>query len=216
MYARKLATGSLLGLVMIIYGYSLALQLIEITTISGKPFWFLAGGIVAAILYLSFPRSLFWLVWIHESTHAFVAWLLGAKLERFEADWRTGGFVNYSFANETWGPEFVALAPYYLQPSSLIACLGISFATPSAHWWLSILAGAGTGYFLLDLLFTLRAPQTDIRKWGIVYSLLIVLALNLLITGTILCTIFPQTSLTGFWVRGPIDTLQLAGPILGR
>ena len=200
---QRVLTGAVFGLVAPVFGYALYLQLARVITLSGRPFWFLCGALVTGIFYLLVPRSLFWMVWVHESTHAFVAWLLGARLEGLEANIRRGGVVHYRFEKDVWGQEFVSLAPYFVQPVSLLACGVLTLAAPWAHWWLSLLAGAGVGYFYFDMIYTLSVPQTDITKTGTGYSTLIILGMHILWTGTVLCVIFPETTVPGFWVDGP-------------
>jgi hypothetical protein len=190
-------------LIVPVYGFSFYNQISLSPSFDGRPFWFFCGALLTTIACLIKPPSLFWMVWAHETTHAFVAWLLGATLEKQDVDARRGGLVRYHFEKHMWGQDFISLAPYFFEPISLLVCGIIAIAMPSTHWWLSFIAGIGPGWFYYALGFTLQVPQTDISKTGRLFSFLVIAGMHILWLGTVLSVVFPKARVVGFWYDGP-------------
>jgi len=185
-----------------IYGCSLYWQLNNIPDLSGNVFWFLVGVLILGIVYLSARPSFVLLVFLHEFNHAIVGWLMGARIHSLEASDSTGGAVRYDFEYR-WGKEIISLAPYFFQPITLVL-VGVKGISQTVFDPLvCFLLGVAWAWFHFDLWTTLQVPQTDITKTGTFFSWLVIGAMNLLISGLVLCSISSHTSMSGFLFYGP-------------
>ena len=189
-------------LILPIYGLSLYWQLGSIPDLGGTVFWFLAGALILGIVYLWARPSYILLVFLHEFNHAIIGWLMGARIRSLEASDTIGGAVRYDF-DYKWGKEIISLAPYFFQPITLLF-VGIKAISQEAFDPLvCFLIGITWAWFCFDLGTTLQAPQTDISKTGALFSWLVIVAANLLLSGIVLCSVSPQTSISGFLLGGP-------------
>ncbi len=152
--------------------------------------WFLAGMVLFLFVYLLFLNNNIAFIehFLHESEHAVVSFIFTRKLpSRMEIDPAKGSKVVLTKA----GGCLVDLAPYYLPLLALpllalkaLVDLAYSLfkASPSPYLdgAFDVLVGAA---FVFHLLCTLReygTIQTDIKKSGLVPSLVAVLFLNFL------------------------------------
>ena len=190
-------------LILPIYGFSLVDQLLRIPDLSGNVFWFLCGGLVLGIVYLFAQPSFIRLLLQHELNHAIVGWLMGARIHSVEASDSAGGAVKYDY-DYSWGQEMISLAPYFFQPVPLVFVGIKAMARAAFDPLVCFLLGVTWAWFYFDLWTTLQAPQTDITKSGAKFSWLVIVAMNLLFSGIVLCSISPKTSVVGFLRDGPV------------
>ena len=182
-------------------GFSLWLQLRQIPDLGGNVFWFLSGALLMGITFCAAGPSVIRLVVMHELNHAIVGWLLGARVHSVAASDTEGGAVESELYS--WGGELISLAPYFFQPVTLLLLAVKGIAVPTWGPALCFLLGLAWAGFYFDLWTTLRVPQTDILRIGRGFSLIVLGALNLLISGTVLSSISEHTSIAGFLVNGP-------------
>lgn len=182
-------------------GFSLWLQLRQVPDLGGNVFWFLSGVLVMGITFYAAAPSVIRLVVMHELSHALVGWLLGARVHSVVASDTEGGAIESEF--DSWGGELISLAPYFFQPASLLLLVVKGIAVPTWGPALCFLLGLAWAGFYFDLWTTLRVPQTDITRTGSRFSLLVIVALNLLISGAVLSSISEDTSVVAFLIDGP-------------
>lgn len=191
-----------------VYGFSLYAQLSRVPDLGGNVFWFLCGTLVLGIVYLLARPSFILLVLLHELNHAVVGWLMGARIRSLEASDTAGGAVKYDF-EYTWGHEIICLAPYFFQPIPLALVVVKAMVRSAFDPLICFAMGVTWAWFYFDLGTTFQAPQLDITKAGTAFSLLVILAMNLVFTGIVLCSVSPETSVIGFLWDGPVALYRL-------
>jgi len=192
----------------LIYAISLFEQLSNLTGLGGNTFWFLVGALIQGIIYLWARPSFILLVLFHELNHAIVGWLMGAQIRSVEASANTGGAVQYDY-KYSWGQEMISLAPYFFQPIPLVLAGVKAMVRTTFDPLICVLMGATWLWFYFDLATTLQVSQTDITKTGTGLSLMLIVTMNLILTGIVLCSIAPETSVAGFLWDGPVGLYRL-------
>jgi len=138
------------------------------------------GFLLWLILFVALPRPMRTYVLGHELTHALWALLMGARVSGLRVR-KSGGQVRTSKSN--W---LIVLAPYFFPFYAMLA-IGL-FLVAHALWnldaWFAVLfflVGLGWSFhvtFTLQTLFTVSQP--DVRSQGILFSTVVVFAMNLL------------------------------------
>jgi hypothetical protein len=198
----RLLTFGVSVLAIPVLGASLCRQLLLVPDLSGNVFWFLSGALVVGIVFMWRGPSLIRLVVVHELSHAVAGWLMGARVRSIEASDSRGGAVQSEL--ESWGGEVISLAPYFIQPVTLVLIGVKALARPVFDPFLCLAMGAAWAGFYFDVWTTLRVSQPDISDTGGPYSVVVLVALNLLISGLVLASVSPDTSVSGFLVDGPV------------
>lgn len=139
--------------------------------------------IVYVILYYSFLRNRIdiWDTLEHELTHALFAVLTFNRIDSISAGGK-GGEVKYSGRGNN---ILITLSPYFF-PTFLIVFLPLKviLAEPYIKYWFFI-AGVLTCYYILSTIKESHINQTDLRVYGLIYSYLLIMVLNILILGSI-------------------------------
>ena len=150
------------------------------------PIWFtLIGGglyLVIAIMGMNRRASLYVYVLGHELTHAIAILLCGGKIKGMKVSATEGGYVLTNKSN-----LFIALSPYFIPFWMLVWMLviwGMHAISPFEHYlaWFY----AGFGFWLVYHLFwtaysIVQERQPDLFDNGLIFSLLIIILLNLLL-----------------------------------
>ena len=143
--------------------------------------WFIslgAGVVTWLVVFLFLPRTMWLYVLGHEFTHALAAMLAGGKIASFQVSAK-GGHVVTDRVN--W---WITLAPYFVPLYALIW----SALWLSVDFWYPLKAWQPIFYFVLGLLwcfhltFTtsmLHLKQTDLSSQGFVFSIVVILMINL-------------------------------------
>jgi hypothetical protein len=203
------ATMGLASLAVIgLLGPSLVLELAPIQDLGGNVFWFLSGALILGIVYLWAQPKFILLVLLHELNHAIVGWLMGARIRSVEASDTVGGAVNYDF-DYRFGREVITLAPYFFQPIALLLVGVKEIVREGFDPMICFLIGVVWSRFYFDLGNTLRVPQTDITSNGRGFSTIVILAMNILITGIILTAVAEVTSPGRFLIERPSALIEL-------
>ncbi len=162
-------------------------------------FFFLSGLFCYTMLYPVLRKPLSSYVWGHELTHVLGIWLARGRIHGFKAGAK-GGMVKADKSN-LW----IRLLPYFF-PIYTISILAL-YMILSLIWNLDryynllvFFLGLSWGFHLWMTQHILRQNQPDIRYSGVVFSLVIIIALNLFILGLLLVFVSPELTLGGFGV----------------
>jgi hypothetical protein len=141
---------------------------------------FCAGYVLWLTVFALLPPPMRTYVLGHELTHAIWALLMGARVSDMRVG-KTGGQVKTDKLN--WA---IALAPYFF-PFYAMLFMAIFFAA-HAIWGLDryfvvlfFLVGLGWSFHVtFTLMMLLHTRQTDVQSQGIIFSAVIIVAINLL------------------------------------
>lgn len=208
--SRLIAAVICAGLALM-YGYSLMAQLVRVPwPPAGNAFWFLAGAAGMGGYYAWRGEQSFRMVALHELNHAMMGWLLGAGIKSLGASGRMGGMVHYD-DRRVWGKTLVILGPYFFQPITLLLAGMRLMVRPEFDPWICVPMGAMWAMFYWDLFATLYGrTQDDIAKVGKGVAMPVILAMNLVVSGVVLCAVSPETSVREFLWDGPAALYQMA------
>jgi len=165
----------------------------------GHSTWpFFLGLLVYPLFQYFIFNPLGFYIFGHELTHGLFSLLFGGKIKKFQVSIR-GGSIHLTKTN-----FLIILAPYFFPVYVFLFLLfwgGIKHFYPTVVQYHSYFL-FGLGFFLgLHLVYTwysLRTNQPDLRKAGILFSLLIVLFSNCLIIVLLLKLLFPK-SISLYW-----------------
>ena len=160
--------------------------------VSDEVWWLLAGFVLWIILYAALPRPVRTYVLAHELTHAFWAYLMGAKVSGLRVTPR-GGSVRVSKTN-----VLITLAPYFFPFYTV--CLIILYGllswrfdlTPYATWWLGAI-GFTWAFHLTFTLSVLMERQPDIDEHGWLFSYALIYLLNIVGVAFWIVAVTPAT-----------------------
>jgi hypothetical protein len=153
-----------------------------------------AGYALWLVVFLVLPKPMRTYVLGHELTHAFWAWLMGARVSGLKVG-AAGGEVRTSKIN--W---FIVLAPYFF-PFYAMLFLGLFFLGHAIWDWsayyggLFFLVGLGWSFhvtFTLMILFTTAQP--DVKSQGVVFSAVVIYLMNLLVIAVTATGLLPALS----------------------
>ncbi|MBM3861712.1 MAG: hypothetical protein FJ395_18975 [Verrucomicrobia bacterium] len=163
----------------------------------------LGGYALWLVIFVALPKPTRTYILGHELTHAFWALLMGARVGNIDVR-KTSGRVQISKTN--W---FITLAPYFF-PFYAMLFIALFFI---AHWignltawfWvLFALVGFGWSFhvtFTLMILFTVSQP--DVKSQGVLFSAVVIYAMNLLTMLITATALFPALRFTdlgaGLW-----------------
>jgi hypothetical protein len=142
-----------------------------------------AGAFV--LIWIVLRRRLgFFLTLEHEVTHLLTGLLFLKWPRRLHVHESEGGFV------ETYGGNFViSLTPYFV-PTPALALLALGLAIDRRHTQAFMVAyGAALAYHVISTLRETTMRQPDIQQWGTAFSILVILAGNMLLLGMCLAFI---------------------------
>lgn len=143
---------------------------------------FLAGFVLYLIIHFTFYKPILTHVLAHELTHALAALLMGGKVTAVHAT-TTGGstMVNKSHV-------FISLAPYIF-PLYTVASVGLYLiAAEPFKLYIVGLIGFTYAFHVALTVYSLSHPQTDLKDAGVAFSLIFILAGNMI--GLMLLTSF--------------------------
>ncbi len=118
---------------------------------------------------------------IHELTHAIVATLLFRKVQSFWATAKEGGQISY-----TGKPSFViTLAPYCFPFITLFFILIKQYIVSDRIWIFDVMIGLTFAFHYHAYLTQTKTYQTDLKKYGYMFSYIYIIAVNFLFIGII-------------------------------
>jgi len=143
--------------------------------------WFVslgAGFATWLLIFFLLPRTMWLYVLGHEFTHALASMLAGGKISSFQVTAK-GGHVVTDRVN--W---WITLSPYFVPLYALIwmaLWLSVDFYHPLKAWQPILYFGLGI-FWCFHLTFTVsmvRLGQTDLSSQGVVFSIVVILLINL-------------------------------------
>lgn len=144
------------------------------------------------VLYFSMPRPAWSYVLGHELTHAFWAWLFGAKVSHVKVSSK-GGSVNVSHSN-----FIITLAPYFFPIYTILVLiiyqLVVLFYDQRTYepLWLGCV-GLTWAFHVTFTLSMLKTHQPDIAEHGKLFSFSFIYLMNLLVLGFLIVCIASPT-----------------------
>lgn len=182
MKRRKLVVGLLVLVPLCVLALlALALLVRDVAAAGGwrtPLFLGFAGGVAAwLLLWPVLPRTTLLYVFGHEATHAIWAWCFGGTVLDFKVR-ADGGYVRTDRVN-CW----VVLAPYFFPFYALLAAwlwwLASFWVNLDAYAWaVAGLVGAGWAFHVSYTFLVLGRVQSDITSQGWVFSLALILLMN--------------------------------------
>ena len=174
-----------------------------------------AGIVLWVVLFYVMPRPVRTYVLAHELTHALWGSICGARVSGLKVS-KTGGSVQVSEVN--W---ITALAPYFFPLYTGLVILAyylLALWVDLRRWelaWFGLI-GLTLGFHWTFTLDTLFQPQSDIRRYGRLFSYTLIYILNLLGIGLVLVLVAPVTmeSFAGRLVWDVVDVWHWCGLVL--
>jgi len=170
------------------------------------------GVMLWVVIFYVLPRPVRTYVLAHELTHALWGSVFGARVSGLRIS-KNGGSVNVSEVN--W---FVALAPYFFSLYTILVMIGyylLALFVDLRRWelvWFGLI-GLTLGFHWAFTLESLTQPQSDIRRYGRLFSYTLIYVLNLLGIGLMLVLVSPVSLdlFVGRLIRDVADIYQACG-----
>lgn len=170
------------------------------------PFWVGLGGYF--IFQTVFTRPVRTYVFGHELTHAIVGLLSGARLKSFKVS-ASGGSVVLTKTN-VW----IALAPYFIPIYTLILIAlywgaGRFWALGPYHSYFLFAAGFSLSFHFGLTHFALAQGQSDLKRYGVFFSGVLIVLINCLAVAMLLKLLFPaDVNLKGYALESWHNTTE--------
>jgi len=190
-------------------------EITAIPLLSAAQAMFLYGLAAYLAVHIFIIKPDFLYVFGHESTHAVTAKLFGGKIFDFKVSSK-GGSVKTDKANTT-----VALMPYMVPFYTIVVFLiylGISVfrdVKPYNGYFIFAL-GATLAFHLVQTAEFLRQKQSDVIKSGYIFSMPLVVLVNIAVTAGILSFLFAEFSFKGMSLSTFEQTKELYAGIWQR
>jgi len=195
----------LISLVSELFNFSV--ELLGKVSISTLPFW--AGILGYFIFQAIFDKPIKTYVFGHELTHAFFGLLSGAKIKSFKVA-TSGGSVSLSKTSLV-----IALSPYFVPIYTLILT--------GVYWGLSkfldlrafnlyflFLAGFTLAFHLSLTSYAIGKGQSDLKQFGVFFSLILVLIINCCVLAATLKVILPESvSLKKYFILSFYESVNI-------
>lgn len=180
-------------------------QIGRIRIIADSQGFFIWGVISYILLDLLLVRPKAVYVFGHEATHALFTWIFGGKVKNLKASSK-GGSVQTSKTN-----FIISLAPYFIPFYTLIACLlyllfSLFMITARYSNYLLFIIGFTLVYHIVLTVDSLKVKQTDLSDTGYVFSLALIILMNIIILALIISGMFRQVDLKEFFIATAYQT----------
>ena len=178
-------------------------------------FFFFHLGIVlwlVVLVGLRGPRMIWWYVLGHEYTHAAAALCCGGKILGWPVVTSSGGQVLTNKNN-----VFISLAPYLVPFYSVIATaiyvsLHFFFKIEPIHERLFFgVIGFTLAFHLTFTFLMVTRSQPDLENYGVFFSLVFILLINILIISALFVTASPTVDWHGFGIEWWEVVCELSG-----
>ncbi len=172
--------------------------------------FFIAGFGVYLIIQFLFFKPMRIYIFGHELTHAIGALLCGSKIKQFKVNKKKGSLV-VSKSN-----FFISLAPYFFPLYTTIILL-LYFVlnkfidiAPYTRWFM-FATGFTLSFHLALTLYAILEGQPDIRKTGILFSLVLIIIVNIIVIELILKLISPASISLRYFLN---ESVSVTGNII--
>lgn len=157
-------------------------------TLSGTQLWFWCSFSIAFLLFLIFlPQSAYISILKHELIHNLFALLTLKKPEGIRVNRGKGGEFNYSGSSN----PFIILSPYFFPILTVIFMLIFLFGLKNTRWFF-LFFGIACAFDMVTSLKDTHLKQTDLKKYGLFFSMALILAFWLLNWGFVFHFVFHQ------------------------
>lgn len=179
-------------------------------SLTAHKLFFLGGFGVYLIIQILFFKPMRIYIFGHELTHAIGALLCGSKIKQFKVN-KKGGSLSVSKSN-----FFISLVPYFFPLYTALIVLSyfvvkqFTNIDPFTQWFMFAI-GFSLSFHLALTLHAILEGQPDIKKTGIIFSLVLILIVNIIVIELILKLISPASiSLDNFFN----ETVSVTGNII--
>lgn len=186
-----------LSLLLLPVCYGVGRSFFEMMFLFSIPIYFILGFVVYTVIHFIFFKPLSVYVFGHELTHALAGVISGYRIKSFKVN-KSGGNVTLSKSN-----IFVTLSPYFVPVYSIILILlyiiinRVFKGYPFQHNYFLFLLGVALAFHIALTIFAIHSGQSDLKKYGMLFSLIIVFIANcVVLTG--LFSLFFGVSLLDF------------------
>jgi len=169
--------------------------------------YFLCGFIFYVAFQIIFSKPIRVYVFGHELTHAIAGILSGGKVKSFKVG-KNGGSVTLTKAG-----LFATLSPYFLPVYSAILILVFAAAqfflkneSGKVFPLFMFLFGSSVSFHIFLTVFAISQGQSDLKKYGVFFSLVLVLILNILILELIFAIFFKAPA--GVFIKDTVKYVQ--------
>jgi hypothetical protein len=154
--------------------------------IQKEPAAFMGGFVVYLLIHFLLYKPVFSHVLAHELTHALAAVMMGGKVSSLEASDKGGNtVVNKSHV-------FICLAPYVFPFYTAVTLLFYLVAAEPHRIYFIALMGFTYAFHIVLTIYSLSHHQPDLQEGGVVFSLIFILAGNLVIFLLLVCLVCPK------------------------
>jgi hypothetical protein len=166
-------------------------QLTAMGEISPHQFYFLLGFVAYLAIQAIFFRPIRTYVFGHELTHAIWSVIFGGEIKDFKVS-KHGGSVLLTKTN-----FIINLAPYFFPIYTVIVLLiyyglGIFIDVKPYVSYMLFLLGFTLAFHLALTFYALATKQPDVVKTGVMFSLVIILLINVIVIIMVLKVVTPE------------------------
>jgi len=191
MNSKKAISSFILGLFLLPVCYGVGKSFLNLVSMinlfsSTKQLWifFVLGFISYILAHFLFSKPLKLYIFGHELTHALSGIISGSSIKSFKLK-KESGSVTLSKVN-----LFIALSPYFIPIYTVILILlNVIFEIPKSIFL--FLIGVTVAFHIALTLFAIKQGQSDLKKYGTFYSLVLVFIANCVVLSGILAIFFP-------------------------
>jgi hypothetical protein len=156
------------------------------------------GALAYLVMHVIIMRPVYLYILGHEGVHVLATWLCGGKVESFNVT-PQGGSVATSKTN--W---FIELSPYFVPIYTLllgpifmiVRFTGVNPAELNQVFLFFV--GFTLAFHFVMTTEVLKMEQPDIAKSGFIFSMVVIVVLNLTLTVGVFCPFFPGVSFIEF------------------
>ncbi len=212
----------LLAAPFLFYGFGLATFRNMASFSFGEPRWTsFAAGAAVFVPCLFIGRGLMGAAWSwletfeHELTHLIFGLLFLKLPVGFKVSAHSGGEVRH-VGRGTTGQTWITLAPYFFPTVSIFVVIAAWLANLNSNYLLGAL-GWATAFHLVSSWTETSFRQPDLKKAGILKTLLILPVMNLICYGAVIAFVAGGGNGFGeFWISGIKGAWKLVAGIVNR
>ncbi len=170
---------------------------------------FLAGGIIFSVLWFTYfsKKGNFWSTLEHELTHALFALFFLKQVHSISASRKKGGLIRIEGGN-----ALIALSPYFFPLACIPVLLLKVFLPIRFQIYMNFLLGFTYFFHLVNLFKEVHFEQSDIKSTGYMFSITLILFLNIFFLGIILSVLLNnENAIIQFIQSGLMESAHFLG-----
>jgi hypothetical protein len=174
-------------------GYALVRSLLRFAAVSGNRYITFWIGILSYIVFqVVFYKPMKIYVFGHELSHAIAGVLSGAKIKKFNVNKESGSVVLTK--DNIW----ITLAPYFfpiyaIAIAIIYTCLGWITDIKRFYDYFLFFMGFSIAFHIALTTYILSVQQPDLKVYGMLFSYIMILAVNIVIFALLACLVFRNT-----------------------